>query len=471
MADPLDLLADVMFALDTPGAMVRTAIGGGDPIAAITSEEDRIYGRELLRILGIAGPEDTWGSFAAGVGTEIALDPLNLLAGLGAASKFRHAAKVGKANKAAKAAHQTAQEASEAAVKRGFMPSEAAAATVLKDEAGQPLRLYSGHPDVAAHGRILPTGEDFTTGLLPGARTTSQMTTNAELAGRGAAGVAPAPHLADEFARLPAAARLEHFADVRKPFDTGAYYAVDDLPPAWREAGEDIVSPTHMAANFTRQQTPEQIQEALRRARWELGEVPDEFALYREGFAEYHPSSANQLGLDMSHPRSLDVAADLLEETGQTQAAKAARGHSEQIAGREAQRVQDLTDEIARLQAELPASAKAAQTPGGRYVSGEEMFQWLDEGHPVTMYPGEAAENLIRESGQFDAIINRHLGEAGRGGRQNFELTLLDSLRQGHAPFIAPPAPPPLALQRVPRRARPLLGLAGYNVAQTAGRR
>lgn len=54
----------------------------------ITNEADRVAGRDLLRNMGLADKEDTWGNFAAGLATEIFTDPGSYLTfGTGALTK------------------------------------------------------------------------------------------------------------------------------------------------------------------------------------------------------------------------------------------------------------------------------------------------------------------------------------------------------------------------------------------------
>jgi hypothetical protein len=143
----LEALQDVMFVLDTPGAMVRSAVGGGNPLAAAVDQDARIYGRDLLRQWGMIGPEDTWGNLAGGIGVEMALDPLNAVLGLGSAARARHVAKIAKANKATQAANKAKTAAHADILAHGkAMPPEVAAATKLVDEAGAPIRQYHGTP-------------------------------------------------------------------------------------------------------------------------------------------------------------------------------------------------------------------------------------------------------------------------------------------------------------------------------------
>jgi len=58
------------YALDTPGAFVRGVLAG-DPLSVFGTSDERVTGRELLRQYGLAGPEDSWGNFAGGMGAEI----------------------------------------------------------------------------------------------------------------------------------------------------------------------------------------------------------------------------------------------------------------------------------------------------------------------------------------------------------------------------------------------------------------
>lgn len=60
----------------------------------ITDPDERVGGRELLRHYGLAGPEDNWGNFAAGLGLDIGLDPATYLSfGAGALTKGGQVAK------------------------------------------------------------------------------------------------------------------------------------------------------------------------------------------------------------------------------------------------------------------------------------------------------------------------------------------------------------------------------------------
>lgn len=77
-------LSDLFWALDTPGAIARGGLANGLQGAAdalTQSSDDRVDGRELLRAYGLAGDEDNWGNFSAGLGAEIVTDPLAWLSG------------------------------------------------------------------------------------------------------------------------------------------------------------------------------------------------------------------------------------------------------------------------------------------------------------------------------------------------------------------------------------------------------
>ena len=76
------LISDIAWLLDTPGAMVRGALSGTGALDALTqTAEERTTGRELLRQANLVGDEDNWGNFFAGIGAEVALDPLSLVSG------------------------------------------------------------------------------------------------------------------------------------------------------------------------------------------------------------------------------------------------------------------------------------------------------------------------------------------------------------------------------------------------------
>lgn len=84
-------LATVGNFLGTPGAMVRNAIAGENPLTPLLhpfSGEGRVEGRELLRRNGLVGKKDTWGNWGAGFAVDLATDPLTYLTGpMGALTK------------------------------------------------------------------------------------------------------------------------------------------------------------------------------------------------------------------------------------------------------------------------------------------------------------------------------------------------------------------------------------------------
>ena len=81
----LDLLSTAGTVLDTPGAAFRGLLAGRNPLPGIFDPSQRVSGRGLLESLGALdakGEEDGfgWGD-AAGMGTEMLLDPMNLVGG------------------------------------------------------------------------------------------------------------------------------------------------------------------------------------------------------------------------------------------------------------------------------------------------------------------------------------------------------------------------------------------------------
>jgi hypothetical protein len=71
----LDALGGLGDTLAMPGDYVRGVLGG--------SPGERLGGRDLLRRYGLAGEEDNWGNFAAGMGVDVATDPLTYLMAYG----------------------------------------------------------------------------------------------------------------------------------------------------------------------------------------------------------------------------------------------------------------------------------------------------------------------------------------------------------------------------------------------------
>jgi hypothetical protein len=103
MGKLLNILQGAGNAMDLPGSMVRDTLAMQNPfdqLATPFSNQNRYTGRDLLRRYGMAGEEDTWGNFGAGMAAEMALDPLNLIGGAGLLSKILKGARVRKFNKA-----------------------------------------------------------------------------------------------------------------------------------------------------------------------------------------------------------------------------------------------------------------------------------------------------------------------------------------------------------------------------------
>jgi hypothetical protein len=91
----LGIASGVANLMDIPGSAVRDIAGGRKPwdqLFSPFSSDDRLTGRDLLRQYGLAGKRDTWGNFLAGIGLEIAGDPLTYLGGLGVIGKGLKAA-------------------------------------------------------------------------------------------------------------------------------------------------------------------------------------------------------------------------------------------------------------------------------------------------------------------------------------------------------------------------------------------
>lgn len=90
--------------LDVPGSMARDTIAGlatgnwnrynpFDQLLSPHTSENRATGRDLNRMAGLAGPQDTWGNFAGGIATEILTDPTSFMHfGSAAASRGGQAA-------------------------------------------------------------------------------------------------------------------------------------------------------------------------------------------------------------------------------------------------------------------------------------------------------------------------------------------------------------------------------------------
>lgn len=79
-------LSGLGYLLDTPGSLIRGTISGiaeGNPLKGIQTllspSDERVSGRDLLRQFGMAGDEDTWSNFGAGLAAEVLTDPLTFL--------------------------------------------------------------------------------------------------------------------------------------------------------------------------------------------------------------------------------------------------------------------------------------------------------------------------------------------------------------------------------------------------------
>ena len=123
--DVMDLLSGLGYALDTPGALTRGLLTG--------RPGERASGEDLLRALGI---EDA--GWLANTATEMAVDPMNLIGGLGVAKKLLGVSKVRTANKAIEGANAASKVMREA----GAMPEEIAKLTKAVDETGKPMKVY-----------------------------------------------------------------------------------------------------------------------------------------------------------------------------------------------------------------------------------------------------------------------------------------------------------------------------------------
>lgn len=136
--------------LDLPSSSVRDALAGRNPFdqwATPLTDSNRTSGRDLLRAYNLAGKKDTWGNFAGGMLAEAALDPLNVVPGMGLAKAARASDAAVAANRAIEAANATSM-AQRAA---GFLPEEVIPKlhkSVL-DDAGRPKVFYHGSPDIS----------------------------------------------------------------------------------------------------------------------------------------------------------------------------------------------------------------------------------------------------------------------------------------------------------------------------------
>jgi hypothetical protein len=141
-------LANLIPFSDTLGITNSEGLLGGTPLQ-VSDRENALSGRDLLREYGLVGNEDNWGNFAAGLGTEIALDPLNLLS-LGTGTAVTQAGKI--------------------AAKAGLLPARAVGIAAKEGAQAIPgaltstLRSLAPHIDEAA--RIAMEGGQSATDVL-----------------------------------------------------------------------------------------------------------------------------------------------------------------------------------------------------------------------------------------------------------------------------------------------------------------
>lgn len=146
--------SNLAYALDTPGAAVRSWLAGkGFVEGATASAQDRTSGRDLLRQAGVADEEDTWSNYLAGIGVEIATDPLSILTG--------PAASLTRAGKAAKAAGIL--DGSARAASRKFLQSRTGGAP-LRQELQD--RAAKGFDKFTADGRTVTDSDLFARPLV-----------------------------------------------------------------------------------------------------------------------------------------------------------------------------------------------------------------------------------------------------------------------------------------------------------------
>lgn len=93
----LDALGFVGDTLGRPGAAVRGALAGrpdqllnllpGSETMGLMDPSRKVSGRDLNRMYGLAGGDDTWSNFAGGMATELLTDPTTILGGAALARK------------------------------------------------------------------------------------------------------------------------------------------------------------------------------------------------------------------------------------------------------------------------------------------------------------------------------------------------------------------------------------------------
>ena len=121
-----DVIGELAYILDTPGALMRGGLAG--------RLGERASGRDMLEAWGVLGANQEGLDFGdvAGFGADLLADPLNLLGGLGMARKAMQVSKVKSANRASKAMRAM-----------GAMPEEIAALTQTATSRGAPLAMHS----------------------------------------------------------------------------------------------------------------------------------------------------------------------------------------------------------------------------------------------------------------------------------------------------------------------------------------
>lgn len=197
--------------LDTLGSVWRGVLAG-DPVRAfggIFDTDQRVSGQDMLSAWGWDDP-----GTAAGIGAELLLDPLNVLGGFALKGAMTGA-------KAAKANNLRRSEL----LATGGMPEEIARLTKVVDEAGNPLAMYHGTPQVGLSVKDLdPTFAGRHTG-------------NKGFIGKGVYFSEDKPYAnlyADNTGET-----LEAFIDSRNPYVTSQWQTaqladeVGALPPWW----------------------------------------------------------------------------------------------------------------------------------------------------------------------------------------------------------------------------------------------
>jgi len=130
----LDILGTAGTVLDTPRSMAWALASGRDPLEAMLHPDKRLTGWDLMKGLGIQNKPGFDSTDVLAVGSEMVLDPLNLLFGAGLLKGGGKAAKAAKASNALRAKR----------LATGGMPEEVAKLTKATTEAGTPKRLYHG---------------------------------------------------------------------------------------------------------------------------------------------------------------------------------------------------------------------------------------------------------------------------------------------------------------------------------------